>query len=287
MIPTYDVLFLALARDCATTIPGALEGLRRMQRYGISVHLLVGENGSQDQTRSLLDKAAESGMVTVLDTSFMSRGAVRLEKMALGRQYLAERAAHIASKVIAVVDLDERFLESLDPREFSRKVSRVEKSEFFALAASSFPTYYDLLAFEDENRSFAVLEQEIRNRQTRPMAYYKFFRDCVYRVQEDLTSNGDIECRSAFNGLCLYRSDIYALGSYLPRAGELVCEHVSFNRAIAAKTGRQMVVDGTLKLPTPLEHGRRALPGFVFQRVNKLLKNLLGRIKHRVGEKIG
>lgn len=275
---TYDVLFLALARDCAATIPGALQGLSRMQTYGLNVHLLVGENGSQDDTRNILDQATESGMVTVLDTSFMSKGKSRLEKMALGRQYLADRAAIMSSEVVAVVDLDEPFLESLDPKEFSRKVARVKRDDFFALAASSFPTYYDLLAFEDDRRSFTALEQEITKLQRRPFAYYRFFRDFIYLAQDELTSSSDIECRSAFNGLCLYRSDLYALGSYLPSQEDWVCEHVSFNRAIATQTGRQMIVDGTLKLPTPMEHGRRALPGFVLQRAKKLLNRLLPKV---------
>lgn len=269
MTETYDVLFLALARDCAATIPGALEGLNRLQDHGLRVHMVVGEDGSSDGTRELLE-AATNGAVTVVDTSFMAGTSSRLKRMALGRQYVADQSADIASEIIAVVDLDEPFLERIEPEVFAEKTRRLKEGGVFALAASSRPSYYDLLAFEDENRSFTDLDQQIGKRRRNPIEYYKFFRDFIYPAQNDLTTDGDIVCRSAFNGLCLYPTEIYTLGSYLTDDENWICEHLTFNRAVAAKTGRHMVVDGSIKLPTPLEHGRRSLLGFVLQRAKKL-----------------
>lgn len=262
----YDIVFLALARDCARTVPSALRALERFEASGLSVHALIGENGSKDSTRELLDHR----LVSVVDTSAMSAVSDRLERMALGRQIMADHAADFATDVVAVVDLDEPFLEWVEPGALVDKIRRLKDGRVFALAASSRPAYYDLLAFEDESRSFTGLEQQISRRQRNPVEYYKFFRDVIYPAQGELTTDDDIACRSAFNGLCLYLAEDYALGSYLADDGDWVCEHVIFNRKVAARTGRRMVVDGSIQLPTPLEHGRRSLPGFVLQRVKKL-----------------
>ena len=79
---------------------------------------------------------------------------------------------------------------------------------------------------------------------------------------------------SAFNGLCLYRHEDYSRGSYTAGSDFRVCEHLTFNRSIAAATGRAMVIDPTLAVRTPVEHGRRSLPMFWVQRALKGVRRL-------------
>lgn len=272
---TYDVVFLSLARDCASTIPGVVRGLEELRKSGLRTCLLVGENGSRDTSRELLENAVGStGLVHLVDTTFMSEAKGRLERMAIGRQFLADQVKGLPGSVrtICVLDMDEPFLESLDIALFRASLSRLDSDDaIFALAATSRPSYYDLLAFEDETRSFAELDKRIERLQGNPVAYYRLFRDFIYPQQQRLTTASDITCLSAFNGMCLYKADMYLQGSYLPSASSpWVCEHVTFNRSIAAATGRRMLIHGTLVLPQPAEHGRRTLPGFVLQRVRKL-----------------
>lgn len=279
---TCDIVFLALARDCAATIPGMLRGLGALQDSGLRVRLLVGENGSRDKTRGLLVEAsASSGLVHVLDTSFMAADGSRLERMARGRQFLADQFQELgwAARAICVADMDEPFLEDLSPDLFASRFARLEADQgIFAVSASSRPSYYDLLAFEDDTRSFVGLDSRIASLQSNPVRYYSLFRDVIYPEQHRLTSDDDIECTSAFNGLCLYRADAYALGSYLPPEGHSwICEHITFNRSLVAATGHRMVVDGAFVLPMPPEHGRRTLPGFVWQRARKLPGKVLGK----------
>jgi hypothetical protein len=278
----YDIVFLTLARNCADTIPGLVRGLETLRQSGMKVIAVVGENGSDDGTRELLEEAAAStGMVSVVDTSFMAAATERLQRMALGRQFLAGYAKEmpLSALAICVLDVDEPFLEHLDPASLLSALHRVtDNDDVFAVSATSRPTYYDLLAFEDEDRSFADLDKRIQRVQRNPFEYYSFFQKVIYAEQRRLTYDSDIKCRSAFNGLCLYKAESYAMGSYLPpQSGPWICEHVTFNRSVATGTGRHMVVDGALVLPMPPEHGRRTLPGFFWQRMRKLLKLVIRR----------
>jgi hypothetical protein len=244
----------------------------------VRVLAIVGENGSRDGTRALLESAAQTGLVRVEDTSFLEHVPGRLQRMALGREFLASKVREMDDVVraVGVVDVDEEFFDTLDPALLVARLRRLDSDEeVFAVAATSRPTYYDLLAFEDGARSFPRLAEQIRQRERRPIAYYRFFRDVVYPAQRSLTTDADIVCTSAFNGLCLYRWETFVAGSYLPPAGgDWICEHVTFHRSLARATGRSMVVDGSLVLPTPPEHGPRSLPGFVAQRLVKLVRRV-------------
>jgi hypothetical protein len=249
-----------------------------MQHSDMPVLAIVGENGSRDGTRALLEAAIPSGLVRVVDTSFMAHGLPRLQRMALGREFLAQHVP-ASARAVGVIDLDEPYLAHLDPDQLSRCINRLERdSSLFAVSATSRPTYYDLLAFADDGRSFSGLDEQIERLTRNPAAYYRLFRDVIYPAQEHLTSDADIPCTSAFNGLSLYLADTYRRGSYLPRNGQpWECEHVTFHRSLASASGRHMVIDGNLILPMPPEHGRRSLGGFMWQRVNKLPKKVRAR----------
>ena len=271
----HDLVLLGLARDCAKTLPGFVRALERLNRVeGLRAIAIVGENGSRDRSRELLQEAAATtGRLRLVDTSSMASGSSRLERMARGRELLALEARAVSAAVVCVIDLDEPFLESLDPVVLKQAMDRVRGDDrFFAVSATSEPTYYDLLAFESDDTSFRSLESDLQQRRGRPLSYYRLFRDLIYPEQVRLTSAGDLPCRSAFNGLALYRSEVYARGSYLPSVdGPWICEHLTFHASLAAATARiEMVVDGRVVLPMPREHGRRGLPGFAWQRVSQL-----------------
>jgi hypothetical protein len=270
-----DILFLALARDCQDPLLEALDALTLLSSTGFSVRLVVGENGSIDRTREILDWSARQpgSLVQVVDTSAMASGSTRLHRMALGRQILVEEARKFSSRAVAVVDLDEPYLPSVTALTLRAVLDRLDDDAgIFAVAATSRPTYYDLLAFEDDARSYGGLEQRIAARKRNPLTYYRLFRDFIYPEQDRLTSAQEIRCRSAFNGLAIYRGDAYRRGSYTA-SGEIatLCEHVTFNRSVARATGCDMVIDPAVVLPMPVEHGRRNAPRFVAQRARKLL----------------
>ena len=272
-----DITFLALARDCGRALRQNLHALREFERTGLRVRAIIGENGSRDDTRGVLEAAARGDrLIELVDTSFMSRIPGRLERLARGREHLAGtfRRRAVSTGAVCVVDVDEPFLSQVDGPLLSATVSRLlDDDSTFAIAATSRPTYYDLLAYEDASHSFVGLDRRIADRTRNPVAYYRLFRDHVYPHQERLTSTADIRCVSAFNGLCLYSAEAYARGSYLPAGGTAhpwICEHVTFNRSIAEATRQDLLIDAELVLRTPAEHGRRNLLGFALQRLRKL-----------------
>lgn len=277
---TIDVAFVALARNCERRLHAALAALARLESRGLRVLAIVGENGSTDRTRRLLESAqVETTFVHLVDTSFMAKTPTRLERMARGRQFLLQRVPSNA-RAVGVVDLDEPFLEAISAEQLEEALTKLDAPDVFGVAATSRPTYYDLLAYEDQSRNFVGLEERIKATQANPVTYYRLFRDVVYPEQERLTSAVDLECISAFNGLALYATADYVKGSYLYEGeGPWPCEHVSFNRSLGALTAGHMVIDAQLVLPMPAEHGRRSAAGFMWQRAVKagrLLKSQSG-----------
>ena len=74
-VPQIDLLFLCLARDCEATIPEFLAFLDRLEAHGFRCSAIVGENGSRDGTRKLIEAAAHR-RVGLLDTAFMQKEPV-------------------------------------------------------------------------------------------------------------------------------------------------------------------------------------------------------------------
>jgi hypothetical protein len=273
----YDILFLGLAKDCEPTVPVFLAALDTLADEGLKVFAVVGENGSADRTRELLDRAAARQRIEVVDTSPMAGEATRLRRMALGRQLLADRVASHPSRVVCVVDIDEPFLQAVPAATLRRVTNRLSDDDVFAVGATSRPAFYDLLAYEDDDTSFRGLDVEMHALQRSPWRYYRFFRDTVYPAQVRLTKSEDLYCRSSFNGLAAYRASVYERGSYRPRDdGPDVVEHIVFHASLAEATGLpHMVVDPSLVLPMPAEHGPRGAVGFWWQRVRKVLSRRL------------
>jgi hypothetical protein len=272
-LPECDIAFLALARNCEKTIPNFMSFLDTLSStHGFSYRVFVGENGSSDRTKSLLNE--DPNLIEVIDTTFMAMMPHRLKRMASGRQAVADHflRSRLNTRAVAVIDLDNPMLCPPDTAAFVACVKQAEAGEFFAVAATSRPYYYDVLAYEDESQSFAGIDQKIASLQKskNPIAYYSLFRNRLYPAQKKLTSTSPIECISAFNGLCIYNPVSFALGSYIENADFDLCEHVNFNRRIHEKISKIMVIDPELCVAMPSEHGPMSAFQFAMQRTRKL-----------------
>ncbi len=143
-----------------------------------------------------------------------------------------------------------------------------------ASPSSSRPHYYDLLAFQDDHRSFDTLLEDLAGSRSNIFAYYRFFCSRIYPHQRALTDDHEIECASTFNGLCLYRTVAYRLGSYL-QPGPSICEHLVFNRRLADITGAKMLIDPGLILHTPVDHFQQSFLPFAWRLLRKLVASPL------------
>ncbi|WP_131114729.1 glycosyltransferase family 2 protein [Lichenihabitans psoromatis] len=268
-----DVVFLSLARDCARTLPIFFDFTASLRDSGMRCAAIIGENGSRDATKDLLRTAQAGGHVVAVSTDFMAQIPDRLQRMAVGRQHLKEQLEKSSwtPRFVCIVDLDNAFEQPPTPASFSNAIAKLEHRGVFAVSATSRPLYYDLLAFEDGSISFEFLLDEIESHQTNLFAYYRFFRDHIDEQRRLLTSPTDRQCTSAFNGLCLYPNEAYALGSYIDAASRR-CEHLTFNRRVAAATGLQMLIDRELVLKTPSDHNEEAFVPFVIRRLRKRLR---------------
>jgi hypothetical protein len=241
---TLDMVFLCLARDCEETIPAFFSFVRDLESAGIRCALLIGEDGSRDRTRALLE-GAHGLDLDVLDTAFMSAAPTRLARMAVGRQALLERArAKMPShRFVCVADLDDVMMEPPSVRSIEEALrTLLLNDQVFAIGAGSQPYYYDLLSLKDEDCEFASLFRDLQDAKRRPLAYYRFHRERIYKEQGVASRRVGTTCISSFNGLCIYNASDYYLGSYRANNEAMICEHVSLNSQIARVTGRRLLI---------------------------------------------
>jgi hypothetical protein len=251
------LLFLCLARDCADTIPLFFAYLKCLETRGFRCTAIIGENGSSDGTRDLIAQAA-GPQISLLDTAFMTGGRSRLIRMAMGRQALlnAAKAQSIGEDYVCVMDLDNVMAMPPAPAAVRAASERLQAdTALFAIGASSFPVYYDLLSLRIEGLDFlSNLNKEITNAKKRPFSYYRFHQEHIYKYQRLMTSAAPVLCVSSFNGFCLYNAADYRLGSYRARDEADVCEHVNLNLSIAAITGKKMLIAPELAIQAPADH---------------------------------
>lgn len=252
-----NVLFLCLARNCESSLPGFFAFLKHLRTTGIVCEAVVGENGSTDKTRTLIDLGRSDG-IELIDTGFMTGETNRLARMAQGREALLEyaKARKNSAEFICIADLDNVMAAPPCPTIFRDTIKELDSDNtLFAIGANSYPVFYDLLAFRNEQHDYTSLYLDIEAAKSNPLTYYHFHKVRIYR-QQKLISNEPafVRCYSSFNGLCIYRAADYFVGSYRSPAEKQICEHVSLNLAIVQKTGKQMQVSRKLLLQAPSDH---------------------------------
>ncbi|PZU95192.1 MAG: hypothetical protein DI527_01365 [Chelatococcus sp.] len=268
-------VFLGLGRDCADTLPGFLSLLDQLNAEGLAAFAIIGENGSRDGSRALLQAAEQAGKVKLVPTEFMSREPDRLRRMALGRERLKQALgmSGLQPRVVCVVDLDNVLARPPTVASLAGAAAKLDRPGVFGVSATSRPHYYDLLAFHDETRGFDTLLAELAQARGNILAYHRFFRARIYPHQQALTADHEIACTSTFNGLCLYTAERYRMGSYL-EDGPSRCEHVAFNLGLADRTGARMLIDPDLVLATPDDHRQERFAPFAWRRLKKLLAGI-------------
>jgi hypothetical protein len=220
------LLFLCLARDCAQTIGFFFRYMESLEDLGLYCSAIIGENGSSDGTPNLILQQNNRN-VRLLDTSFMGNIGNRLKRLALGRQALLEAASGSGwdEDYVCIVDLDNvmRRPPSLAALQ-SAMMNLQSDSKIFAIGATSFPVYYDLLSLRAEGYEFlATLDAEIAEAKKHPFKYFQFHREKIYKIQWRMTRPERILCDSSFNGFCIYNSVDFYKGTYRAANETEVC----------------------------------------------------------------
>jgi hypothetical protein len=269
----YDIVFAGLARDCGKTIPNLFTTMDRLTARGIRCAAVIGENGSLDDTRDRIQRGTLSRNVILVDTSRIADRERRLERLAMARDFVREVVASrfSESSFVCVVDLDNVIATPLDPIAIEVAMSRLAIDDtIFAIGASSYPWYYDLLAYKSDTLDFATLEDEIRSRKKNVFEYYAFHRHELFPLQQQITKRREHLCHSAFNGICVYRTAEFVRGTYVEGNTFNSCEHIAFNRSVKGETDRMLLVSIGVQIKSPLDHmfdnplvffGRRFMKG--------------------------
>lgn len=268
-----DIVFLALARNCARTLPGFMKFAETLKSRGLRCEVLVGENGSRDATRQMLRDLEARGYLRFLNTAFMANIPGRYERLARGREFLKNALAEggLKPSTVCVVDVDSAMSAPPPASNFLTALKMLDERAYFAIGATSRPLFYDLLSYEDDTQSFAWLSEAVVEAKQHPLSYFRYVDDEVYRRLPKFTRDEAVECISSFNGLCLYRFEDYEKSSYVAEGDVRFCEHIIFNRRLAAITGKRMVISPLLTLATPPEHMPTGLFGFWMSRVMRHL----------------
>ncbi len=279
------IVFLALARNCAKYLPALFSFHEQLSAQGVPVATVIGENGSTDGTLEVL-KAAQQRLknLVYLDTSFIEEipKSQRTRRLGEARSALAGYASkHFpGAKYICVIDVDNVLLRMPSPQSFLASARKLDqRKDIFAVSAVSKPYYYDLAALRSQAFFNENVLRLIADNKRNILKYYSFMAENIYQVQRDFTASGIRLCESAFNGLCIYNPADYYLGSYVDPSAPDVCEHVILNLAIHSLTGRKVLVDDSLALAMPEEHGPQSLPYFVSSRALKLAQQGLQRLR--------
>jgi hypothetical protein len=163
----YDLVFLALARDCASGASSFIRGIQRLSARGLNVMALVGENGSTEDTRSLLLRS--DAPIRVIDTSVME---------ALETGLRGWRGADNSWPMKLAASRPNPYPWSTSMNHFSNPYLLKHCSPLSAVSGGRRPsasaqrlgpTLYDLLAYEDESASFVGLADEINALKSRPL----------------------------------------------------------------------------------------------------------------------
>ena len=270
---TIRLLFLCLARDCEKTIPNFLSFLQDLRDDGLECHAIIGENGSRDCSRALIQSASPMG-VEHLDTKEMSKHSCRLRRMAMGRQLLLNAARGRSGgpgSFIVLADMDNVFECPPDPLAVKDAIAQLhELPELFAVGATSYPCYYDLLSMKSEKFDYSSLNGAIAKAKKNLLTYYSFHKHTIYANQLAITAAVPFDCVSSFNGFCVYIADDYLSGTYYAENMDSVCEHVTMNVSIHDRTGKMIRLDPHLRVVTPSDHRPVGQVRFYLDRIQKI-----------------
>lgn len=280
------LVVLVLARNCAAYVPTLFRLIDEISKKS-TVIAIVGENGSTDETRALLEHGIAAGLpFSVIDTAPMSSVPDRYQRMALGRQMLLESAKEASpdADFVCVMDADDTLALAPTADKILEAAGLLAASnELFAVAATSAPTYYDLLALRAPGMFDTNILEDKKEHENNPLRYYNYFKTKIYDTHDRITAHGNFLATSAFNGLCIYRAAAYYPASYLGgRDG--ICEHVTLNVEIHRHTGHQILVSDLLVVNAPSEHIRQSAFEFTRRRARKALAAMRGRMSLRVRE---
>jgi len=255
-------VFLGVARDCASHLPGVLDNINRFAGTYETAAFCFVISDTSDDTVPLLEAWLSTGSRhgRVIDLGELSaRLPLRTERIAYARNAglgAIEHSPWSAFDDLVVVDLDDVLAAPIDVGSFVRAkrwlAAEPSRSGVFASAA---PRYYDIWALRHDRWCPSDCWHAIWERSEGEAFEAAKFREVFARQIELPIDLPPIEVRSAFGGLGIYRLPRALAARYcgLDDRRREVSEHVAFNAALTAMGARLHVFPG-LRVHAPPEH---------------------------------
>lgn len=253
-----NIVFLGLIQNSQETLKYFLKFYTRIKKYYKNCYLIIGENGSKDDTLKLLKNFQKKEKNLIIeDTSFSEKYKYRLEKMSNLRECLKNTIETLNKKIdfTCWFDLDDVIANSLLPKKFyNLNLKLLNKPNLFGISSSSKPYYYDILSFRKKDFFNKNIYSISLNKNI--FTGYKLRKKYIYDVQKKITKFKNIETISSFNGMCIYHYKYFKLSSYLDkkRIMRTQVEHVTFNKKINKLTNKFILVDKDFCMNLPEEH---------------------------------
>lgn len=253
-----NIVFLGLIQNSEETLKYFLKFYTKIKKNYKNCYLIIGENGSKDNTLNLLKdfKKVDKNFI-IVDTSFSEKYKYRMEKMSNLRQSVKDKVKSIKKKIdyVCWFDLDDVIKNSLSPKKFyNSNLKLINKSNLFGISSGSKPYYYDILSFRKNNfytkNIYPIsLEKNI-------FTGYRLRKEYIYDIQKKITHSKNLETISSFNGMCIYHFKYFKLGSYLDKKRIIrrQVEHVTFNKKIHALVNKYILIDNDFCMNLPYEH---------------------------------
>lgn len=256
-----SAVFVGVARNCATWLPGVLDNLQRMAGlYERSAFIFVVSDSTDDSSSILTKWLARGRQGEVIDLGVLAdRLPLRTERIAHVRNFCLDRinaSDWTGHDHLIVTDLDDVMAMPVSVESFEQAIDWLDGSPSrAAVFANAEPRYYDIWALRHDQWCPGDCWHRIWGRPSSVTFEAAKFREVFARqfvLPRDLPP---VQVRSAFGGLGVYRLSYARNARYvgIDEQGRESSEHVAFNEAIGA-AGGELHIFPALQVHAPGQH---------------------------------
>jgi len=226
----YNIIFASTIRDTEKYIKKGLDNINRCGQKFNDYALVIYENDSKDNTRSILQENKKDNYYYIFEDNV--KQPLRTVRIANGRNKILDKVKELNKEryydYLVLLDLDDindsgKFVDSIE--------SCFKYTEWDILTANQSSWYYDLWALRKKDDMEYDCWEKVRENPNVPDAEQQY----VNSKFKNYPSSGLLEVDSAFGGAAIYKmSSIPDECRYegSSSSGFETCEHVSFNTCL-------------------------------------------------------
>ena len=241
-------VFLGCAKNCGYYLSRTINNILLMGKQFKDFKVLIYENDSIDNTAQVLNNIKDSRFHIFTNMFINVKYPVRTWCLAYVRQELLNELIKLNYKPDYVIVLDLDDIGAKDNKGLNFIKHAIKLNEYWDVLSPKLT--YDLFAFRVQNHTcnyFDILD-------TRNVKYIESlmkYQTSDYDYKYD--KNGLMSIYSNFNGMVIYKYEVYIKGKYsgkniyysplVNNRNREECEHVNFHRSLGSETRIKMCKD--------------------------------------------